>query len=182
MRTPLRADQRVELVHDNAFHGAQQAPAADAPEQHEKRFRRGRQNLGRTVALPGALDRRRIAASKRNLHRPTTQPPGVIEQWLEIDGHVPRQRLQRRNVQGPHAPGRGVFANQRSTSGRQAARLLPWPVEATSSACSPSRSRGQAARWMGVGRPTVVSNQQSKSQVELNKAIGGRMRAHILKT
>ncbi len=49
-------------------------------------------------------------------------------------------------------PGQALVA-RRSSAQRKAARVLPLPVGAVASTCSPAAIRGQHAAWTAVGAP-----------------------------
>ena len=58
---------------------------------------------------------------------------------------------------------RAASAFMRSMSSRKAASVLPVPVGALTSTCSPAAMAGQAARWTAVGSPNVLENQRTVS-------------------
>src|SRR3954452_25019011 len=67
----------------------------------------------------------------------------------------------------------------RSSDQRNAARVLPEPVGATTSACSPLLIADQAPSWAGVGASNAPVNQarvasENRSRVDMSASVPGR--------
>ena len=105
-------------------------------------FRRGEENVGRQIALPGAARSRRVAGAR--LER--DGQPHLRDRLGEVAGNVGGERLQRRDIEGVDRARRGLAAHWGSTRlGRKPAKVLPPPVGAMSSVSRPARASSSKA-------------------------------------
>ena len=100
-------------------------------------------------------DRMRDRDVRLRQAQPARGLPDAGQRRAQVALDVDRQRLERADVEHPAAPhrvvGQRVSAASRSSAERNAASVLPEPVGATTSVCSPSAMACQAPSWAAVG-------------------------------
>ena len=141
--------------------------AADVRMQVQ-RLGRGDEDVRRPPAEGAPLLGRGVARPHRHAHlaRAVAQPLGrqgdAGQRRPQVALHVVDERLERRDVQDPqpaHAGRRGGSStSSRSRHQRNAASVLPLPVGAQMSVCSPAAMAGQPRAWASVGPSNEASN------------------------
>ena len=87
------------------------------------------------------------------------------------------ERLQRRDVDEPHARGRARRTRERrSMPQRKLARVLPEPVGAQISVLAPLEIASQPPAWAGVGPSKEASNQRRTGRAERRQRVRSRSR------
>ena len=171
----LRAGKRVDLVDDHPLDAAQRL-ARGRGEQQVERLGRGDEDVRRTLAERATLVGGRVAGAHRR--RGPRAPPRP--------GCAPRARCPpaasagcgSRRGPAPSAAtrtGRAAGAADRAGTGslirrsrhhRNAASVLPDPVGAQISVCSPAAMAGQPCAWAAVGSAKVERNQSAVAGVK----------------
>ena len=149
MRAALRRRDGVDLVDDHRLDAGQDL--ARAARQHQvQRLGRRDQDVGRLAPHRRAVALRRVAGAHAD--REVGADPAQRRAQVAVD--VVGERLQRRDVDEARA--RALSAGcgsrlRRSSAHRNAASVLPEPVGAEISVCSPVAIAGQACAWTSVG-------------------------------
>ena len=163
----LGGGDRVHLVDDHRLDAAQRLPRGRG-EQQEERLGRGDQDVRRGAGEQPPLVGRGVAGAHADgdLRRRDAEPAGGLpdagqrrpQVALDVDG----ERLERADVEHPAAAlrasaGAGSRAS-RSSDQRNAARVLPEPVGATTSALRPAPIARHAPAWAAVGAAKAARN------------------------
>ena len=142
----LARGERVQLVEDHIFEGAEQLGGALMRQHQRDLLRRGQQDVGRQHALAGAARGRRVAGARLEPDRQRHLRDRRGEVARDVDG----QRLERRDIERVDRGRRASrFGGRRARStrlGRKPASVLPPPVGAISSVSRPGAARARAAR------------------------------------
>ena len=152
-------------------------------EQQEQRLGRGDQDVGRRARPTGGARRpgcRRSASptvmsgSGRPSRARGLADAGQRRAQVALD--VDRQRLQRADVEHPAAlprvGRRPARVASRSSAHRNAASVLPDPVGATTSVCSPPAIAAHARAWAGVGAAKAAANQARVASLKPSRRLG----------
>ena len=167
VRAALGAGDGVHLVDDHVLDAAQRL-ARLAGEQQVEALGGGDQDVRRVLDQLPARIGRRVAGPRRDAHlgqlraRTLGGAADAGQRRPQVALDVVGERLQRRDVQHPQSP----LARTRLRLGeepvehhRKAASVLPLPVGACSSVCSPAAMAGQPRAWARVGSAKASRNQ-----------------------
>ncbi len=154
MRAALGGDQRVDLIEDHRFNGAQHLARVRSQQQIDG-FRRGDQNVGGTPGEARALGGRRIAGADGDRRLVELGRPGgarhlrdADQRRAKISFHVDRQGLDGRDVE--HA---AAFVARRHGREHQPVDAPEKGGESLAGAGGSEDQRGLAAR---DGRPAEL--------------------------
>ena len=154
VRAALGRGERVDLVDDHRLDAAQRLALGGAEDQVE-RLGRGDEDLGGIARLRRALARGRVAGAHGDARNADLQtrasPPRAARRPAARAGCArcrrPAPSAARRRARARRAGGVSASARaRRSMPHRNAASVLPLPVGAISSACSPPAMRAQPLR------------------------------------
>ncbi|MBV6412664.1 MAG: hypothetical protein OMOMHJEC_00447 [Xanthomonadales bacterium] len=109
VRAALVAGERVDLVDDHAACAGEHRPPGLRSEQDVQRLRRGHEDVRRALAPARALGLRGVAAAHGAADRDRRPAEGLQfrrdprQRAFQVQVHIVRQRLQRRDVDHPRA-------------------------------------------------------------------------------
>ena len=106
--SPLRGDERVQLVEDDAAQAPEQLRRLPMGDEERELLGRGEQDVGRPVDLPRALVRGRVAGAGLDADREVHPVDRRIEVARDVDG----ERLQGGDVQRVERPARALGAGR----------------------------------------------------------------------
>ena len=144
VRAALGLRDGVDLVDDHRL-GAGEDLARLAREHQVQRLGRGDQDVRRVARHVAPVLLRRVAGADADADVGADPAQRRAQVLLDVVG----ERLQRRDVDEPGAVRRDGSATSRSSPHRNAASVLPEPVGAEISVCSPVAIAGQACACAG---------------------------------
>ena len=182
VRAALGGGDRVHLVDDDRVHALERLAGLARQHQIERLGRRD-EDVGRSGDELAPVGRGRVAGAHadRDAGHGDAEPPRGLpdpdERRAEVALDVDAERLERARCRGcgwgmprPSGPatplrrrrraGAASFSRKmRSIAHRNAERVFPEPVGATTSACLPCEIASQAPTWAGVGAANAPPNQ-----------------------